>query len=162
MKLLILGAGGHGRVCGEIAAACGYEVAFLDDITPGVAGKLEEYVKLREEFENTFIAIGNPKPREEWFEKLKVAGYKLVSLISDRSVVSDTAEIGEGCVVMAGAVIQSNTKIGSCGIVSAGAIVDHDSTIGSFCHVNCGAIVPSMSTVPDKIKVNYGEVWKNV
>ena len=31
-RLIIIGAGGHGRVCAEIAELCGYrDIAFLDD-----------------------------------------------------------------------------------------------------------------------------------
>ena len=45
-KLVILGAGGHGRVCAEIASMTGYEeIVFLDDGAPSdvsVSGKIEE------------------------------------------------------------------------------------------------------------------------
>ena len=41
--LLIIGAGSHGRVVGEIAEACDYSVAYLDD-RPGdnVVGSISE------------------------------------------------------------------------------------------------------------------------
>ena len=47
MKLLLLGARSHGVVCGEIAVACVYEVAFLDDNAPEEIGKLESYKEKR-------------------------------------------------------------------------------------------------------------------
>lgn len=161
MKLLILGAGGHGKVCGEIATACGYEITFLDD-NAAETGKLEDYVKLKEGYDTAFVGIGNPELREEWFEKLKTAGYKLVRLISENAIISPSILIEEESVIMAGAVVQTGEELGCGCIISAGAIVDHDSHVGEFCHVNCGAVVPSMSKVDKKIKINYGEVWKNV
>ena len=40
-NLLIIGAGGHGRVVAEVAAACGYEnISFLDDNSPEAIGKI--------------------------------------------------------------------------------------------------------------------------
>lgn len=151
MKLLILGAGGHGCVCGEIATSLGWNVAFLDDNVSGVHGRLA-----------AFVAMGNPEVREQWIRKLKEKGYKLPTLVSGNAVVSNTAQIEECTVVMAGAIIQSNVTIGRGGITSSGAIIDHDSIVGEFVHVNARAIVPSMSKVENKVKINYGEVWRNV
>ena len=40
-KLLIIGAGGHGKVVAEVASACGYDnVKFLDDNSPEAIGKI--------------------------------------------------------------------------------------------------------------------------
>lgn len=171
MKLLILGAGGHGQAVKEVAETLGIyrKIAFLDDrykekdaAESDIIGKLSDYEKHKDEFPHAFAAIGNPELRKDLLEKLQDAGYKVVSLISSHAVVAPSAEIAEGCVVMPGAVIQSNAKIGRGGIVSAGAIIDHDSKIGAYSHVNAGAIVPSMSEVREKTKINYGEVWRNV
>ena len=49
-KLIIIGAGGHGKVCADIAKLCGYEnISFLDDNTEGffggyeIIGKVSDY-----------------------------------------------------------------------------------------------------------------------
>lgn len=155
-KLLILGAGGHGKVCAEIAEEFGYEVTFLDDFS---ATPFNQYKELRNEYDEALVALGNPILREEWMKKLEETGYKIMSLISSKAVVSKNVEIKEGSVIMAGAIIQSGVKIDRGCIVSANAVVDHDCHIGKYCHINCGAIVASMSSMPDKTKVNYGQVW---
>lgn len=162
-KLLILGAGGHGRVCAEIAEECDYEVSFLDDSSSSdILGCLDLYEKMRLEYDTAFVALGNPEIREKWFEKLKAVGYKIDSLISGKAVVSDSATIKEGSIIMPGAIVQSNAVIGKGSIISAGAVIDHDAVIGDFCHVNCNAVVASMSEVKEKTKIDYGDVWKNV
>ena len=62
MNLLILGAGGHGRVVREVAEATGqYEnIAFFDDNTDqtDVIGKLSDYDKFTGQFDYAFVAIG--------------------------------------------------------------------------------------------------------
>lgn len=136
----------------------GFEIEYLDDNAPGI-GRLEDYEKLRAEYEFAFVALGNPELREKWFEKLKTVGYKMVCLISERAMISSLNLIEEGAVVMASAVIQAGAEIGKGSIISAGAIVDHDAKVGCFSHINCNAVIPAMEKVPDKLKVNYGQVY---
>ena len=61
-RLLILGAGGFGRVVYELAEELGiyYGIAFLDDAAQGekVVGKLEDYQKLSGEYTHAIVAIG--------------------------------------------------------------------------------------------------------
>lgn len=77
MGLLILGAGGHGRVVKETALSIGrnefQNIAFLDDNNPDAIGKLNEYHSFVKEYQYAFVAIGDPTLREEWFQKLTEA-----------------------------------------------------------------------------------------
>lgn len=161
MKLLILGAGGHGQVVRETAQATGLfeKIAFLDDAAEDVLGKLEEFPRFLEEFDCAFVALGNPVLRREYQTRLESHGVRVPALIHPRSIVSPTAKVGVGTVIMAGAVVQTGVKIGCGCILSAGAIVDHDACLGDYCHINAGAVVPSMSAVPENTKVDYGQVF---
>ena len=161
MKLLILGAGGHGKVARETAWATGLfeKIEFLDDAAPEALGTLAELPRFAEEFDCGFVAMGNPRLRREQQTRLEALGMMLPSVIHPRSFVSPAAQVGPGTVIMAGAVIQTNARLGAGCIVSAGAIVDHDACLGDFCHVNAGAIVPSMAQVPENTKVDYGRVF---
>ena len=59
-KLLIIGAGGHGRVVSEVAKACGYDFAFLDDQpSERVVGKILELEKFKDQHVEFFVGIGN-------------------------------------------------------------------------------------------------------
>ena len=53
-QLLILGAGGLGRVAAETAEAAGYEVFFLDDAARGakVVGRCMDYADLKDRFQS--------------------------------------------------------------------------------------------------------------
>lgn len=171
MDLLILGAGGHGRVVKEVAEATGKynRIAFLDDrpddstsdvLGKDVLGKLSDYEKYKASFTHAFVAIGNAILRNQWQDNLTTAGYQIPVLIHPEAYVSPSAAIAIGTVVMPKAVIQANVKIGKGCIVSSAAIVDHDAEIGDYCHVNAGAIVAAGSRVESFTKVDYGKLYQ--
>ena len=158
-KLLILGAGGHGRVVAEVAASLGYKVSFLDD-KPGqnVVGRIAEVEKFKNRFDAFLVGIGNNKLRRELLERLSGQGVSIATLISPSAIVSPSADIGAGTVVEPGAIINTGVKIGQGCIVSVGSIIDHDSVLEDFSHVNTGAICMSGAHVAAEQKIEAGEV----
>lgn len=166
-KLLIIGAGGHGQCCQEIALDMKMfsQINFLDDHPNdkvNVIGTIDEMSSYYPEYENIFIAIGNNTLRCRLMNQAEQIGYSLVSLISPYSFVSKSAIIEKGSVVFPHDVIQSNTLLKQGAILSSNALVDHDAIIGKYCHINGGAIIPSLSHVKDFTKVNYGEVYETL
>lgn len=161
MELLILGAGGHGKVVQEAAEAAGEygRIEFLDDHSDIAVGKLSDYEKYIGSFSHALVALGNPTIRNQWQLRLATAGYQIPILIHPDAYISLSAAIDIGTVVMPKAVVQSNVRIGKGCIISAGAIIDHDAVVGDYCHINAGAIVAARSKVPDGAKVDYGVVY---
>lgn len=166
-KLLIVGAGGHGCCCLEIANDYYDEIAFLDDIQVGkkvndckVIGTIEEMSSFYLEYENVFIAIGNNVLRKELSDKAKQIGYKVVSLVSNKSSISKYASIEEGCVIFPNVIINANACVKEGCIISSGAVIDHDALVEEYCHVNALAIVGSMAYVKAYTKIDYQEVYK--
>ncbi len=141
-RLIIIGAGGHGRVVGDIARLNGYsKIDFLDDFSSGkVIGKVANFVEYIEDAE-FFVAIGNSSVRKAIHRKLKEQGARIVSLYHPNSVISSDAVLGEGCVVMAGAIINPNVVIGEGVIINTNSSVDHDCVVGDFSHISVGAKV---------------------
>ena len=158
-KLLIVGAGGHGKVVAEIAEDCGYNyVAFIDDNSENAIGKIDELENFKEEFMDAFIGIGNNKMRETLILRLKKSGFNIPTLIHPSAYVSKTCVIKEGTVIEPKAIINSRSIIGEGSIVSVGTIVDHDVEIGNFCHINAGAIIKAGAKISDCKKIEAGEV----
>lgn len=143
MNLLILGAGGHGRVVKETAEATGmYEhISFLDDHNPDAEGVLDDYKLFCGRYEAAFVAIGDNRLRSLWQEKLKLAGYSIPTLIHPRAYVSPSAIIGSGTIVEPLTCINIGVVIGEGCIISISAVVDHDSRIESFSHIDCGTVL---------------------
>lgn len=114
--MAIIGASGHGKVIADIAVKNGYkEIVFLDD-NPNVqecagfwvVGTLEDIDKYPDY--DVIVAIGNACIRKK-IQK-QVGEDRLTILIHPQSVISRRVTIGQGTVIMAGAIINSDTKIG--------------------------------------------------
>lgn len=142
MKLIILGASGHGKVVADIAVLNGYrDIVFLDDDSDisncgniPVVGPTTMISELEGE---VFVAVGNAEIRKRLMEQYKNREFPV--LIHPSAVVAHGVEIGAGSVVMAGAVINPGTKIGRGAIVNTTSSIDHDCILGNYVHVAVGA-----------------------
>ena len=154
-KLLIIGAGGHGKVVAEVAQDCGYEeIAFLDDNSTDAIGKTDEIENFVGQYEDAFVGIGNNELRQNMLNRLKEAGYHIPVLVHPTAYVSKTAKIAEGTIVEPKAVVNTDTVIGVGCIISVGAIVDQEECV----HVNAGAIVNAGALVEKGRKIEAGEI----
>lgn len=163
-KLIIIGAGGHGRVVADIAAKVGYqEILFLDDRYReglrecgryAVAGSCENADTYREY--DYVVAIGNTEIRQKLLESLVKRGFSVVSLIHPNAVIAEDVHIGIGTVVMAGAVINTGTSIGDGCIINTASSVDHDCEIDEYVHISVGAHVAGTVTIGKKTWIGAG------
>lgn len=146
-NLLIIGAGGHGKVVADIAKATGeYQKIIFSDCDDSIKECMGypviQETELKEIIGKDFdviIAIGNSTIRARIQEELRKEGYFIPTLIHPQTVVSSRAIIGEGTVVMAGSVVNAEAKIGRGCILNTASSVDHDCVVGDFCHISVGA-----------------------
>lgn len=159
--LLIIGAGGHGKVVKEVAEAVGYDkIVFLDDNSEEAVGKIADSKQFVQEYQAAFVGIGNNKFRNELLQRLEQEGYEIPVLLHPTAYISKTAVIGKGTVVEPKAIVNANSKVGSGCIISVGAIVDHDVVLEDCVHVNAGAICKAGSFVAKETKLEAGQVVK--
>src|SRR5262249_19889271 len=114
-KLLIIGAGGHGKVIAEAASQMGQwqEIAFLDDRYPDIQslgkwqiiGKVATMKTYQEQYPDAAVAIGDNKIRLQFLQELKALKYQLPVIQHPSAIVSPQATIGVGTVILANAVI---------------------------------------------------------
>lgn len=166
-QVIVIGAGGHGKVIADIVRSCGDTViGFLDD-SPNppeaicdipVLGGTGDYVNYPEA--RFVIAIGNGAVRRKVARRLQ--GVKWYTAIHPDATVSTMGtSIGEGTVVMAGAVINPCAVIGKHCIINTKASVDHDNQIGDYTHISVGATLAGTVTVGDTVWVGAGAVVSN-
>lgn len=162
-KLVIIGAGGHGKVVADIALKlnCYKEIVFLDDSAKGstigihIVGVVNDYTKWIES-SDFIVAIGNSKIREFFLNLLKNANASFATLVHPNAVVGTDVVIGEGTVVMAGAIINSGARVGKGVIVNTACSIDHDNTIGDFCHISVGSHLGGTVKVGDHTMIGAG------
>ena len=148
MDLIIVGAGGHGRCCLDIAREVYDDIIFLDDGLVvktindcKVIGGMKDIQILHGKYSNIFIAIGNNKLREELITQAQEVGFNIVNLISKKSIVSNYAKIGHGCVIFPNAIIEPNSTIGNGCIICANSVINHDAFIGDYSLVNSSSVI---------------------
>lgn len=163
-KLLIIGAGGHGKVVKEIAVAMEKfdRVDFLDDHFESAIGKCEDIQQYTDDYSYGFVAFGNNEERINWILKLRGAGFQLPVLIHPTAYTSPSARVEMGSIVCAKAVVNTNSIIEKGCIIGIGALVDHDSFVSEGTHINSGAIVKAGCKVERLTKVEAGIVYSNV
>lgn len=148
-RLLVVGAGGHGRSVAEAAELSGqFEVAgFPDDALPAgksvlnvaVLGPIVSMGHHRVAADQTIVAIGNNAVREKLMQQLASADFVHATVIHPRAIVSPSAILGEGSAVMAGAIVGTEARLGMGSIVNCGAVVDHHAIVEDFGHLGVNA-----------------------
>ena len=156
-KIIIIGAGGHGRVVSETAKLNGYEeIDFLDDADNQTAvGKVADFIKYIGD-SDFIVAIGNNAVRMKIQSDLIEKGANVVSLVHPNAIISESVSIEKGTVVMAGAVINAGAVIGNGVIINTCASVDHDCVIGDFSHISVGARICGTVTVGNDTWIGAG------
>lgn len=147
-RILIVGAGGHGRSVAEAIELTGnFQIAaFLDDSYPDktlvwdypVLGTAEDFSCFREIADALVVAIGNNRVRRTLFDKAKASGFILPSIVHPKAFVSARAVIGDGCCIMASAVIGTEAVVGNGCVVNVNASVDHHCRMQDFAHLGVG------------------------
>ncbi|HEX7387956.1 MAG TPA: acetyltransferase [Castellaniella sp.] len=162
----ILGASGHGKVVAEVALAAGWEqVLFFDDAPDKtkiarwpVRGNQDVLIGLVQELGGVVVAIGNNSVRSRKLRQLQALGVPVVSLVHPAAVVSPSASLGSGTVVMAGVVVNADAKVGQGSILNTACTVDHDCVLGDAVHVSPGAHLAGGVHVGDSSWVGIGAV----
>ena len=149
-KIYIYGASGHGLVVADIAISNGYdEIVVLDDASEcKVSPELEKA--------DIIIAIGENKTRQKISQKVEVAGFEIVNLIHKSAVVSESAVIEKGVVVMPNAVINAKACIKEGAIINSGAVIEHECVIGKFAHISPNAALAGNVSVGEFTHVGIG------
>lgn len=164
-RLVIIGAGGHGKVIADIALKNGYtKICFVDDNVIGdviglpVIGKISDVESLNDGKTDFVIGIGNNAVRKTIAEMYNV---NWVSIVHPSAQIAWNTEIGKGTVVMANAVVNVCATIGKHCIVNSGAVVEHDNVIEDYVHISPNAALGGTVCVGSLTHVGIGATIKN-
>lgn len=161
-KLLIVGAGGHGRCSAEIARRMNRfdEISFIDDNSLEAIGKINELEKFVGEYQCAFVAIGNNKLREKISLNVRELGFELVNLIDPLSFQSVDASYGEGCIFFPFSVVETNVKLGDGVIVCANAVINHDAVVNSYSLVYSNSTIRPNACLGQRARIGSNHIVK--
>lgn len=164
--IVILGAGGHGRVVLDICIEARLPVAgFLDSGQP-VGSLVDGVAVLGGDIlldDPAFVAahrflpaVGSQSVRRRLAAAVTARGGILAVAIHPAAAVSRRAELGPGSVVMATAAVNPGTRAGAYCIVNTGATIDHDCALGDGVQVGPGAHLGGTVTCGEDVYVGIG------
>lgn len=151
MQIVIIGAGGHGKVVLDILRAAGQHdpVGFVDSSPNRAGGTIgglpifgpaNALLKLRQQgIRGAIVAIGDCRARLQYAALLRAQGFELVNAIHPTASVSPTATLGRNVVVAAQAAVCTDARIEDSVILNTACVVDHECEIGPGAHVCPGA-----------------------
>jgi len=157
-ELYVYGASGHGKVVAEIALASGHQVhGFIDD-SPSAIGRCllglpvlggSEWLAQRARQCKVAVAlgVGDNHARHRIAEQCRQLGVPLMTLIHPSAIVSSSAAIGNGTVLMARVVVNADATIGDGVILNSGAIVEHDCCVGNHAHLSPNSAMGGASSI---------------
>jgi sugar O-acyltransferase (sialic acid O-acetyltransferase NeuD family) len=130
MDVVIIGAGGHGKVVLDILRdARKHRVVGFLDADESLAGSKIAGLKV--------LGPANLLPKRarlQYMQHVTDASLRLCNAIHARSIVSKSAVVGKNVVIAAGAVVCAEAKIGDGAIINTSAVIDHECEIGRAAH----------------------------
>jgi sugar O-acyltransferase (sialic acid O-acetyltransferase NeuD family) len=159
-RLVLIGAGGHGKVAADTALASGFgDVVFLDRDHPRrvVNGRWPIIGNLATAVDGErFLSIGDNAVRARLWQELAFDTSPVVCHPS--AVVSTWAQLSAGTLVAAGVVVQVDVHAGRGVILNTGCSVDHDCRLGDFVHISPGARLAGNVAVGARSWIGIGAV----
>ena len=153
-RLLLVGAGGFGRMVAE-QAMYQYDCAFVDDGQPvgaeicgiPVVGGLADLPELRKDYDLLVVGIGNNQFRTQVYEKAKALGFAFPNIVAPSAYISSYAKLGCGCVVLQNACIQNGASVGNGVLLNAGTEVHCDAAVGDYALIYTNSVIRTGATV---------------
>lgn len=102
------------------------------------------------------VGIGAPAVRRRVVERLATFNFAWPTLIHPTATITGRVEIGEGCALMAGAVVTTNVRLGAHTHLNTLSSASHDCVLGTFVHLAPGARAAGNVTLEEGIDVGIG------
>ncbi len=162
-RVLILGAGGHGRVVLDILLQAGdhHIVGFLDN-NPDIHGRRIDGLPVlgspqdvaeiapRADIDGVIIAIGDNGVRRGLARQVEAVGLDLINAVHPSAALAQNATLGRNVVVAAGVVVCAHCQVGDSVILNTGCIIDYQTMIGEGSHICPGV------RIAGRVKVESG------
>lgn len=166
-RVVILGDSGHSKVISDLIHSNEgmsltaklddrYDEVFVrEGVTKGPIAYLRQL--LQEESDICVVfGIGSNTVRKRLVKELGLPRTSFISLIHPTAVISPSAVIGLGTVVMPGVVVNADATIGDHAILNTGSIIEHDCKVADYAHISPQSILAGGVTVGEGAHVGAG------
>lgn len=169
VRVVIVGAGGHGQVVCDIlqrAAEAGEPVtpigfvdgdeALLGQSILGVAvlGRPDDLPDIPHDA--IVVAIGDNRARHRLSDELAARGECFYTARHPRAIVAADAVVEPGAMICAGAIVNTGSWVGAHAILNTACSVDHHNVVGACAHVAPGVHLGGGVQVGDGALIGIG------
>lgn len=166
----VYGAGGHAQVVSDVVRSQGWTVRHIindypgnhhpasRDLVPGIRLLGPEHYPPPDV--PVVMAVGRNGERSELVTMLEGLDVPAVfrQAVHPSALIASTSTLGEGTVVLHGAVVQPNARVGRHVLINTAASVDHDCVVGDFVHVSPHATLCGHVEVGEGTHIGAGAV----
>lgn len=160
-KLLLVGAGGFGRMVAE-QAMLQYDCAFVDDgqvvgteiCGIPIVGGISNLPDLRKNYDLLVVGIGNNRFRAQVYAKAETLGFAFPNIVASSAYISPYSKMGCGCVILQNACVQNGAAVGNGVLLNAGTEVHCDATVGGYALVYTNSVIRTGATVGSYARID--------
>src|SRR5262249_32870638 len=137
MKVLVIGAGGHGQVVADILRAGARAgdadefIGYLDDrpehVDAAILGPVTAWRSIVHDA--VIVAIGDNFTRARLTEQFRAAGERIATVRHPSAIVAGGIDAGDGAMFCAGSVVSVGVSMGRGVILNTASTIDHHSRI---------------------------------
>jgi sugar O-acyltransferase (sialic acid O-acetyltransferase NeuD family) len=176
MRVLIIGAGGHGEVVADTLRAMSRLrpaeiclVGYLDDCRAGQTGLVSGAPVLGPisalrgiPHDAVIVAIGDNTTRAAISKQLAAGpgsagdGVTFATARHPSAIISENVVVGDGVMISAGVIVNTGSVVGCGVILNTGCTVDHHTVVGDFAHIAPGVHMGGYVSVGARAFVGIG------
>jgi len=167
-RVVVIGAGGHGREAATIGAAAGFDVVgILDDGAPDRALLADlglthlgpvSWLDEADPVPGYVAALGDPVARRRVAGRADAAGAGAATLVHPTADLGPRVDLGAGAVVWPQVAVTTQVRTGAHTHLNVGCSVSHDCVLGAFVTVGPGVRVCGAVVLEDDVWLGAGAV----
>lgn len=169
--VIVLGAGGHGKVILDMLGVRRHKVLGITDTDVRKHGReIQNVLVIGDDVsilqwnpEDIFLAngigsIADTAFRYKVYNFFSDKGYEFISLVHPGAIIAKDVILGKGVQIMAGAIVQPSCSIGDNSIINSGAIIEHDCKIAEHVHIAPGCVLSGGVAIGANSHIGTGAV----
>lgn len=157
--ILLYGSGGHAKVVlDSLTSERKLVLGFFDDKLNGEFKSIQVLGPYDASFypeAKVIITIGSNPIRKTVSEKIE---HSFGITVYNENIVSPSALLKAGTMVLQGAILQADCKIGSHVIINTRAVVEHDCVVEDFVHLGPGSVICGLAQIGEGTLVGANAV----
>jgi sugar O-acyltransferase (sialic acid O-acetyltransferase NeuD family) len=165
-RLVIFGSGGYAECVVEAVEAAGiFEIAGMVLTPSSTMPTSSRPIIAERDFLSDgarpmlgVVAVGDSFRRQQVVDMIsgKLPAFRFATIVHPSAVISPSAKLGEGTVVLANAVVGAQVLIGRHSLLFSTTVVEHGSTVGEFVSTAPGVSVGGDVRIGDRTFIGIG------